>query len=146
MSRPKLALFEERIDQTILADGSAGRPGNCLSACVATWLGRPLEEVPHFIEVGAKVDGPDGGVAWWMLLIGYMAAHGYWPVELDSIEDPEPGEVSFVMGMSERGVLHQVLYCGAHLYHDPHPSRAGLVDVREVMVWRPVTHNHQGTP
>jgi hypothetical protein len=38
-----------RVDQTILASDPK-REGNCLSACVATFLGRPLEEVPHFAE------------------------------------------------------------------------------------------------
>lgn len=129
--------------QTIL-HGEGDRPGNCLSACVATYLGRPLQAVPHFIETGSALyanevgDGEDR-VAWWAMLIGYMAAVGLAPVQLDSLSDAEPGEVVFAAGPSERGVFHQTLYRDGALVHDPHPSRAGLVEVREVLAWRPAS-------
>lgn len=126
------------VDQTILASDPK-REGNCLSACVATWLGRPLEHVPHFIE-----RGEGNGDAWWWMLIGYMAGHGWWPYELDSVDD-DPGQILFVMGMSPRGVCHQVLYRDGVLFHDPHPSRDGIIDVREVISWRRADHDHSPT-
>lgn len=130
------------VTQTLL-HGQSDRPGNCLAACVATFLQRPLEEVPHFIEQGMELgDSEDSGPMWWVMLIGYMAGHGYWPVELDSIDDAEPGEAVFVMGMSPRDVMHQVIYRDGRLWHDPHPSRAGILDIREVLAWRPVRHDH----
>lgn len=133
-----------RVNQTILASDPK-RQGNCVSACVASWLERPLEEVPHFIEY--KVEGDPGDtIAWWSMLIGYMAGHGYWPIQLDSVTDGEPDELLFVMGMSPRGVCHQVLYRDGELWHDPHPSRDGITDVREVIAWRPVRHDHAPTP
>lgn len=128
-----------RVDQTILA-GDPERQGNCLSACVATFLGRPLDQVPHFAEYA-----PDRKDAWWDCLIGYMAGHGYWPIDLPTINDGVPGEQLFVMGMSPRGVCHQVLYIDGELWHDPHPSRAGITDVREVIAWRPMRHDHTPT-
>lgn len=127
------------IDQTILATDPE-RQGNCLSACVATYLRRPLEEVPHFAEYV-----PDRKDAWWDMLIGYMAGHGLWAYELESPEGAEPDEIVFVMGMSARGVCHQVLYRNGVLWHDPHPSKAGIVDVREVIKWHPVRHDHTPT-
>lgn len=135
-----------KVDQTILASDPK-RKGNCVSACVATFLGRPLDQVPHFVEIdeGATVDGSEGSTAWWWLLVGYMAGHGYWPHQLASPQDADPGEIVFVAGMSERGVLHQVLYRDGVLWHDPHPSRAGVLDVREVLAWRPVRHDHNPT-
>lgn len=126
-----------KVDQTILASDPK-RKGNCVSACVATFLGRPLDQVPHFVEIS-----PDTTVGW--LLVGYMAGHGYWPHQLASPQDADPGEIVFVAGMSERGVLHQVLYRDGVLWHDPHPSRAGVLDVREVLAWRPVRHDHTPT-
>lgn len=129
-----------RVDQTILASDPK-RQGNCLAACVATFLGVSLEEVPHFAEYV-----PDEPNAWWHALIGFMAGHGYWPVELDDPGDAEPGEWVFVCGPSPRGVFHQVLYRDGVLHHDPHPSRAGLVAVTEVLVFRPIRHDHQPTP
>lgn len=128
-----------RVTQTILADDPE-RQGNCLSACVATFLGRPLEEIPHFAEYA-----PDRKDAWWDCLIGYMAGHGYWPTDLDSPSDARWDEPVFVMGMSPRGVCHQVIYRNGELWHDPHPSRSGVIDVRESIVWRPIRHDHTPT-
>lgn len=135
-----------RVSQTILA-GDPKRQGNCVSACVATYLGVPLAAVPHFVEYdGATVDGTPGGTGWWWLLIGYMAgSRGLWPIELASVDDGEPGELLFVAGPSERGVLHQVLYRNGDLWHDPHPTRAGLLAVSEVLAWRPRLHDHEPT-
>ncbi|GAA4123305.1 hypothetical protein GCM10022215_29880 [Nocardioides fonticola] len=136
-----------RVDQTILA-GDPKRLGNCVAACVATYFGIPLDAVPHFIEYdgGATTDGSEGSTGWWYMLLGFMASRGLWVVELDEVTDAEPGEVVFVAGMSERGVHHQVLYRDGVLWHDPHPSRAGVLDVREVLAWRPARHDHQPTP
>lgn len=134
-----------RIDQTIFATDPT-RQGNCLSACVASWLERPLDQVPHFVELGVQAHGEEDTVYWWAMFIGYMAGHGYWPVQLETPEAAEPGEIVFVMGMSPRGVCHQVLYRDGELWHDPHPSRAGIVDVREVLAFRPVRHDHAPTP
>lgn len=127
------------VDQTILASDPERR-GNCLSACVATYLGVDLEQVPHFAEYL-----PDEGDSWWHLFIGFMAGHGVWPVELDDPSDAEPSEVVFVCGPSERGVLHQVLYRDGGLWHDPHPSRAGLLAVSEVIVFRRIRHDHEAS-
>jgi hypothetical protein len=127
------------VDQTILAT-DPNRQGNCLSACIATYLDVPLDQVPHFAEYL-----PDEGDAWWHLFIGFMAGRGLWPVQLDDPHDALPGEVTFVCGPSERGVLHQVLYRDGVLFHDPHPSRAGLLGVTEVLVWRPIRHDHEPT-
>lgn len=134
------------VDQTILASDPK-RQGNCVSACAATHLGIPLETVPHFVEVdrGATVDGSAGSDGWWWLLVGFMAGHGLWPVQLDAVTDGEPGEVLWVAGPSARGVLHQVLYRDGVLWHDPHPSRAGVLKVTEVLAWRPQLHDHAPT-
>ncbi len=136
-----------RVDQTILAT-DPDRPGNCLAACVATFVGKPLDDVPHFIEHGEHMrpnpEEPDR-LLWWVMLLGFMAGHGLWPIELGTIDEGEPGELLFVMGMSPRGVCHQVLYRDGVLWHDPHPSRDGIADVREVLAWRPHQHDHQPT-
>lgn len=133
-----------KIDQTILASDPK-RKGNCVSACVATVLGVPLAEVPHFVEFGiaygdAEVDQVSNGNAWWAMMLGYFAGKGYWITELDALADAEQGETLLVAGMSPRGVLHQVLYRDGHLWHDPHPSRDGVLDVREVLAVRPLDH------
>lgn len=133
-----------KVSQTIVADDPK-RQGNCLSACVATAVGLSLDEVPHFIEFGIRINGEDDTVSWWSMLLGFMAARGLWPLELDDPSDADPGEITFVMGMSPRGVCHQVIYRDGSLWHDPHPSGDGVIDVREVIVWRPARHDHAPT-
>ena len=131
--------FLRFVDQTILASDPK-RQGNCLPACVATYLGRPLDEVPHFVEMHTEE------VHWWGLFMGYMYGHGLQAVALESPNDGNPGELIFVMGMSARGVCHQVLYRDGTLAHDPHPSRDGVLDIREVLAFRPIRHDHAPTP
>lgn len=136
-----------RVNQTITSDDPQ-RMGNCLSACVASLLNRPLDEVPHFGEEGLALgdtlaDGVGHGTAWWAMLLGYMAANGLAPVELDDVDQAEPGEYLLVAGPSPRGIMHQVIYRDGALWHDPHPAKDGLAEVREVLAWRPRRWDHR---
>lgn len=130
------------VDQTILATDPK-RLGNCFAACVATYLGVELETVPNFVEFERDTEH---STAWWHAAIGYMAAYGLWAFELANLQEAERGEVVFAAGPSPRGVHHQVLYLEGQLFHDPHPSRAGLIAVTEVIAWRPRRHDHDPTP
>lgn len=137
------ALAPQPVDQTIFAT-DPDRKGNCVAACVATLLGIPLDRVPHFIEFGIAYGDSDNvqevsaGHHWWAMMLGFLAGHGLWVVELDKVTDAEVGEPVLVAGMSPRGVVHQVIYRSGRLWHDPHPSRAGVLDVREVLAVRPL--------
>lgn len=136
------------VTQTILHDDPKRR-GNCLAACVATFLGIDLREVPHFIEFGEALNGESEHVAWLAMLCGFMAGRGRWIVDLDTLDQAEPDEVVFVAGPSPRGVMHQVLYRNGVLWHDPHPSGAGLLEVKHVEAWRPLPcagFDHAPTP
>lgn len=140
------------VDQTIFVTDPK-RKGNCVAACVATVLGVPLAEVPHFIEFGiAYGDSEDvqevsHGNNWWAMMLGFLAGRGLWVVELDKVTDAERGEPVLVAGMSPRGVVHQVVYRDGALWHDPHPSRDGVLDVREVLAVRPLPgFDHMPTP
>lgn len=138
------------IDQTIFA-GDPTRKGNCVAACIATVVGAQLNEVPHFIEAGLELGDADeevsSGNAWWAMMLGFLAGRGLWAYELDSPADAEPGELVLVAGPSPRGVLHQVIYRDGELWHDPHPSREGVLDVVEVLAVRPLSgFDHEPTP
>lgn len=143
-----------RVDQTILHDQDPKRPGNCFAACVATALGRPLSEVPHFVEWGQTFhngkqrDEEDPDRKYWLAMFwGYCAGAGVWPVDLEAVSDADPGEIVFTAGMSPRGIRHQVLYRDGRLWHDPHPSRDGLTEADEWFVLRPSPgHDHEPTP
>lgn len=134
----------KRVDQTILA-GDPVRMGNCVSACIASIFSLRLDAVPHFVEFGLDqgdeaggVGGVSNGNAWWAMLVGFLAGLGWETVELDSVNHARPDEFLLVAGMSSRGLLHQVIYFGGELWHDPHPSREGVLDVREVLALRPL--------
>lgn len=132
-----------RVDQTIFVNDPK-RKGNCVSACVATLLGVPIDRVPHFVEYGLALgDEPEdkvsNGNAWWAMMLGYFYGAGYELVEVAGIGDAEQDEYLLVAGMSPRGVLHQVIYRDGHLWHDPHPSRDGVIDVQEVLAVRPLS-------
>lgn len=139
-----MTAYANKVDQTILA-GDPRRLGNCVSACVASYLGVPLHVIPHFVELGDR-DAEGYGLGWWWALVGFMAAHGLCPVELDDADAAAPGEIVFASGPSPRGVEHQVLYRDGELWHDPHPSRGGVLGVTEVIAWRPKGHDHTPTP
>lgn len=135
-----------RVNQTIFA-GDPVRMGNCVSACIASIFSLPLDEVPHFVEfgleqgdqVGDQVGGVSNGNAWWAMLLGFLAGIGREVVELDSVHEAHPAELVLVAGMSSRGLLHQVIYLDGELWHDPHPSREGVLDVLEVLALRPLS-------
>lgn len=138
----------EGVTQTLFAD-TDGRLGNCLPACVATFLDIDLEQVPHFIEWGAALTTGDH-LAWesdhrcWIaMLMGFAFARGFAIEVLGGLDDAEPGEVVFVAGMSTRGVMHQVLYRDGSLWWDPHPSREGVLSIETVEAWRACpAHDH----
>ena len=141
-----------KVDQTILL-ADPERLGNCVAASVATILGEPLEHVPHFVELGVQlgdakeVDAVTTGHHWWAMLLGFLWGQGLWVEQLDDISEASSDDVLLVAGMTERGVMHQVVYVGQQLWHDPHPSHAGLTEVREVLAVRAhPTFDHTPSP
>lgn len=106
------------LDQTILHDPANGQFGNCMQACVASYLHRPLAEVPHFHHDGCATD------VFWDRVEDWLDTHN-----LYLSYAKQDGTFSIVSGPSERGTIHCVIMCDDQLIWDPHPSRAGLVSV-----------------
>lgn len=101
------------VDQTTF-----GMPGgNCWSACVASLLELPIEDVPYFLD-----DWPEKFNRW-------IEARGFYAVTIAD-ERFVPGGYCIIGGHSPRGIPHAVVGCRDRIVHDPHPSREGLV-VRE---------------
>jgi hypothetical protein len=97
--------------------------GNCLSACVASLLGLPIEEVPHFGDVGQHE-----------ALCAWLNARGMYPLTFTAGPgEPGPPGYHIVGGQSERGP-HAVVGRGDRIVHDPHPSRAGLLTREDVTI------------
>ncbi|MFI8535345.1 hypothetical protein ACIGMX_34510 [Streptomyces aquilus] len=112
----------QQVSQTILHGDPSGRPGNCLQAAVASLLELPLDEVPHFVEYDD----------WQERLAEFCTAYGYRPVMR-----PPGTDVAYGMawGPSERGVRHAVVWADGAMVWDPHPSRAGLELVTELIAF-----------
>ena len=108
-----------------------GKPeGNCYAACIASILGRPLEEFDHRPE---RHD-PNGFTESWS---AFMATKGYALLEVDVEKHGVIAHTDLhyiASGPSPRGEFeHAVVYRNGELVHDPHPSRSGLPKVTWVI-------------
>lgn len=109
------------IDQTILHNPERGEIGNCMQAAIASHLGLTLCDVPHFAAMGDD---------WGEMLQAWANARRLTWVALPPEAVPA-GMPTILQGWSERGVPHVVVGKGIEMVHDPHPSRAGIVEVQE---------------
>ena len=116
------------VDQTKLHDPENGVNGNCMAASFASILELPLSEVPNFEDMGE--DNYFSALTSWLENLGFTLVQ--WQSETWL-----PG-YCLAMGMSERGVNHQVVFKNGVLAHDPHPSRAGIKKIDEVWALLPI--------
>lgn len=116
-------------DMLELHDPDTGSIGDCFRAVVATLVGLPVTEVPHFVRIGDEAgDTAEEGMVWWDTLLDWLHVHGLWIVHCDEAP-PRPHLAS---GPAIRGVQHVVAVDADGSVHDPHPSRDGLLSVN----WR----------
>jgi len=128
------------VDQTTF--GFPG--GNCFSACVASLLELPIDEVPYFMHT----DDDPNGEKWFDRFEAWLRPYGFWAIFLRLAgpnDDWAPAGWCILGGQSPRARagredddLHTVVAFGREVRHDPHPSRKGLVDVRDCMVLVPL--------
>lgn len=131
-----------------------GRPGDCLRACVATILGIPDDlTVPHFVMASdwwtalrcwtIEQHGLDWAVAWrdpdyaGPATVGTVRPGMVTPAEWSWHHARKyAGGHALVAGHSPRGpYLHGVVgNLEGGVVWDPHPSRAGLLDVVDIKV------------
>jgi hypothetical protein len=96
------------------------RIGNCFSACIASILELPIEDVPSFASYGE---------GWTWQLLGWLVARDlsmtYYDIEHG---DRVPPGFSIAGGPSTRfaGQKHACVAHDGNVIHDPHPSRDGL--------------------
>jgi hypothetical protein len=116
------------VDQDRFHDASTGSRGNCVQACVASILGLSLADIPNFAD--AK-DGPSQHLA----LESWMSDRG---IELLLMPGNYVPDAFYLgIGPGPRGCYHMVVMRDGSLAHDPHPSRAGLLDVERVYLLLP---------
>lgn len=116
------------IDQTILHDPENGKYGNCFQAALATLLGLPLEEVPHFGDGGWRANAFEK-VQEFLRPRG-QALLPLTPMQVQHFKDFHLYRCYHLAeGFTDRfngEVAHTVVYKNGELFHDPHPDKTGL--------------------
>lgn len=114
------------VTQTIFAGDPSGRMGNCLQAAVATLLGLPLDDVPHFAESTAD---------WVEDMVWFARSNGFAIVWRGGGEPPQFG-LAFGPTVRSADIKHAVAVVNGEVW-DPHPSRAGLTQATTYVAWVP---------
>jgi len=111
------------VDQTILHDPEKKIMGNCMQAALASVFGCRIEVIPAFQDFT--------DYSWqeifkeWLYFIGREYKEKWYP----SSEDHPRAELYIINGKSPRGVRHSTVWLNGQMIHDPHPSKAGLVNI-----------------
>jgi hypothetical protein len=135
------------VDQSILHGDPSGARGDCLRACVASVLDLPLLEVPHFAEIASQMEAAGQVADQDKLQADWLAGRGLRLITISFSGGVEATDLYFGRGdepyiawgisprwdpETERRFCHAVVVkpdgYGFKLVHDPHPSRAGVVD------------------
>jgi len=113
------------------SDNPAGERGNCVQTCLASLLGLPLSEVPHFYDTDEPAEVQHVKTNEWLAARGWLRMWVEWNwLESGWITVP-PEALVIVSGKSPRGYWHHVVIGKIvdkwwKLVHDPHPSQMGL--------------------
>jgi hypothetical protein len=116
------------VDQEFLHDPENGVCGDCMRACIATILSVPRHEVPHFLH-----DDCDA-VEFGLRVQRYLKSFGLFLMDVGAFDfglvmtRETPDVFHLIYGHTERGTYHAVVGKNGQVFHDPHPSKAGLVD------------------
>jgi len=115
------------VDQTILNDPDNGVYGDCQRACIASLLEMDPYDIPHFNEKNDDIHFNE-------TLNGFLGSLGYFHLISNTFSfytHQKFGAVDcyhLIYGKTERGTQHAVVGLNGKMVHDPHPSRAGLLD------------------
>jgi hypothetical protein len=98
---------------------------NCLSACVASILELPIEDVPTF------VGHEDDDAMWMVRLNDWLRHYGYWAIHLDrqTFDMKQYENIdAYTIGTGESGRGYHAVVCkGTEFVFDPHPGYNGLL-------------------
>ncbi|AXQ68601.1 hypothetical protein HOU00_gp062 [Caulobacter phage CcrPW] len=119
--------------QTKTHDPENGIEGNCTQAAFASLLGLELDEVPDFNTLH---QGDENAGAFWHHLHTWCREQG-WHLQMRPANQV-PNVLYLADGPSPRGVGHFVIMKEGEIYHDPHPSRAGILEVKHTWMLLPV--------
>lgn len=118
------------ITQTEFYDPDNPASGNCVEASIATILDISLQSIPKLIPPNCDV------ITFWDNVDDFLMTVGM-RLKLWHSKDYPPGRY-LVSGPSVRGCSHMVVYEDGQLLWDPHPSRAGVLEVRYIHTLEPL--------
>jgi hypothetical protein len=132
------------VDQLI--EATPENNGDCLRACLASILEMPALHVPL---LGGYLKGERNqllDLGAWLRRFGYTYVYAkadttYLALALDHVEGLVEVSVYYIgCGPTVRGTKHAVVLQGpaAEIVHDPHPSRAGLLEVTDLLFLVPI--------
>lgn len=121
------------VDQTIFYDPADPDKGNCGEASVATLFGLKLEDVPTFYDPEGD---PSPSYRYWRNFENFCMSQGFWVIRREAEICIEATYLA--SGPSARGCAHMVVMRNGKLFHDPHPSRKGLIRVEHSWLLVPV--------
>lgn len=106
--------------------------GPCLQACVASILELPLESVPNFSTHGPR---------WFRELVRWCEQKELHAVVVSTtslVSNVYPHNLYWIaIGDSVRKHRHSVVCQSNVVVHDPHPSRAGLLNLEDALIVMP---------
>ncbi|CCH01266.1 hypothetical protein FAES_3257 [Fibrella aestuarina BUZ 2] len=120
--------------QTRLHQPDLGINGNCFPTALACLLDLDSPEAaPQFQEL---FDDPDQN--WFAMMQDWLYELGWEFITV--YKHRSNGQPYLVSGDTERGTYHVCIYQDGKLLHDPHPSGAGLINVKEIQMLIPVSN------
>lgn len=117
-----------QVKNTVKHDPKNGTYGNCHSACFATILGLPIEEVPHFFEEGDEIEMS----IQWARIDDFLAGRGL--VQGHILYDGEVNSLNEILnytavhlkgvpvilgGLSSANCGHSVVVFNGEIFSDP---------------------------
>jgi hypothetical protein len=107
-----------------------GELGNCQSACLATLLGLPIDQVPNWTALTTFSDNEKYRAmqqwlrerGWHLFTVNAIPQHGY----------------CIAGGKAARGLYHAVIYKDGAPWHDPMPGGGGLISADEADLLVPI--------
>ncbi len=127
------------VDQT-----KFGEPeGNCVMACIASILHRPLSETPDLSGFAKKENGPDWQ-DWHDAVDTYLFQFNLFHLDMKFAEGYGPAGYAMMSGPGKRGIDHCCVSYNGKLSHDPHPSRDGLIEITSWTLLLPVVKIAEG--
>lgn len=112
------------VDQSIMHDPDNGQHGDCMRAVLASLLDLPIGSVPHFALLDAEGKGN-----FWIMIAEFCRQHGFsFVIMRGRFGWAEDAIYHGIGGKSPRNPAghHAVVGRNGQIFHDPHPSRAGL--------------------